>query len=208
MIKNLLIAAALSFGLIPGPAQADTAAVDQLAIELQGLERLQGRFSQTQYADDSEQAVSTSAGRFRLLKPSFFAWEIDRPDSQLIITDGQYLWHHDRDLETVTRRPVAATDEMSPLQVLAGDTKLLHENYDVTVTGQGRYRLQPTAGNPGFKALTLIFADQQISGMEIVDNLNQRLFIQFSEVDAESAQTAADYRFVPPEGADLFYHEQ
>jgi len=208
MMKILLTAAVLSFGLIPGPAQAGTAAVDQLATELQGLERLQGRFSQTQYADDSEQAVSTSAGRFRLLKPSFFAWEIDRPDSQLIITDGQYLWHHDRDLETVTRRPVAAADEMSPLQVLAGDTNLLRENYEVTVTGQGRYRLQPTTGNPGFKTLTLIFADQQVSGMEIVDNLNQRLFIQFTEVDAESAQAPADYRFVPPEDADLFYHEQ
>jgi outer membrane lipoprotein carrier protein len=208
MIKTLLIAAALSLAAAIVPARAETPAIEQLTSQLQGLERLQGRFAQTQYANDSEQAVSTSAGRFRLLKPHYFAWEIERPDSQLIITDGQYLWHHDRDLETVTRRPVTDTDEMSPLQVLAGDTALLGEQYAVTLTGQGRYRLQPKGGNPGFKALTLIFAAQQISGMEILDNLNQRLFIQFSELDAETVQTPADYRFVPPEGADLFYHEQ
>ncbi|PLW67197.1 outer membrane lipoprotein carrier protein LolA [Pseudohalioglobus lutimaris] len=208
MIKTLFTLAALGLGLVIAPVHADQSATDQLSGQLQTLQQLQGRFSQTQYAEQSEQAVSTSTGRFRLLKPSYFAWEIETPDSQLIIADGEYLWHHDRDLETVTRRPVAGTDDMSPLQVLAGDSSLLGEKFEVSVTGKGRFRLEPTAGNPGFKELTLIFAADQIGGMEILDNLNQRLFIEFSEVDDQSSQAPADFRFVPPEDADLFYHEQ
>lgn len=199
---------ALSLLLVAAHVHADPLATKELASRLQAIGQLQGRFQQTQYAEQSEQAVSSSSGRFRLLKPSYFAWEIDSPDSQLIITDGNYLWHYDRDLETVTRRPASDSDEMSPLQVLAGDTSVLQEQYTVTATGKGRFRLLPVSGSAGFRELTLIFADEQISGMEILDNLNQRLFIVFSDVDSESAQKPADYHFTPPEDADLFYHEQ
>ena len=155
-MKRFCLVPLLALVLAASTARADDAATDQLVVRLQGLASLQGNFSQTQYAASEELAVSASSGSFKLLKPAYFIWEIDSPDSQVIVTDGQFLWHHDRDLETVTRRPVAGREEMSPLQVLAGDTAVLRENYDVVITGEGRYRLQPIQGNPGFRDLTLI----------------------------------------------------
>lgn len=205
---SMLAAVGLLCGsLAATSADADTA-TDELVKRLERIERLEGSFSQTQYGQDEEAPVSTSGGRFKLLKPAYFAWDIERPDSQLVVTDGKYLWHHDRDLETVTRRPVAGQETLSPLQVLAGDTGLLNEQFTVTATGKGRFQLVPTGGNPGFRELTLVFAGDEISGMEVLDNLNQRLFIEFTDLDSAPALTPEAFRFQPPEGADLFYHEQ
>jgi len=44
--------------------------------------------------------------------------------------------------------------------------------------------------------------------MEVNDQLNQQLFIQLRDVDSDTELMPADFGFVPPEGADLFYHDQ
>lgn len=206
-MKRVFLLAALGLCLVAGIARSDDIATDQLIQHLKGLEQLQGRFEQTQYAPGEEQVSVLSAGHFKLLKPVYFSWEIDSPDSQLIVADENHLWHHDRDLETVTRRSVAGRDELSPLQVLAGDTALLRERFEVSATGEGRFLLVPTDGSPGFTELTLVFADDQITAMEVTDKLNQRIFIQLTELDSKSTLTPADFNFLPPEGADLFYHD-
>ena len=207
-MKKMLLLVALGLCLIVGIARSEETATGQLIQQLQGLEQLQGRFQQTQYAADSEQPGPTSSGRFSLLKPSYFSWEIESPDSQLVVTDGEHLWHHDRDLETVTRRPVAGQADLSPLQVLAGDTQLLRERFEVVSAGEGRYTLTPLDDNSGFQSLTLVFVGEQISAMEVVDKLNQRLFIELQLLNPESQLSPADFSFTPPEGADLFYHDR
>lgn len=207
-MRKIFLLAVLGLCLVAGIARSDDAATETLIELLAPLSSLQGDFRQQQYAPGTEQAVATTTGQFKLLKPAYFSWEITAPDSQLIVTDGQHLWHHDRDLETVTRRPLNGQEEMSPLQVLAGDTTVLRERFEVSQSGQGRFLLTPIQGEPGFNALTLIFAAGQITGMEIVDNLNQRLFIELLSLDSTSALSPADFSFTPPEGADLFYHDQ
>ena len=48
----------------------------------------------------------------------------------------------------------------------------------------------------------------QLAGMEIRDNLDQLLIITFSDVDSSPGLKPSDFAFEPPEGADLFYHDQ
>ena len=198
----------LGLCLISGAPSADEAATRQLIEQLQGVEQLQGDFEQQQFAPDSDEQVGTSSGNFKLLRPGYFAWEITAPDSQLIIANPQHVWHHDRDLETVTRRPVEGNEAMSPLQVLGGDSSVLHDNYEVNAQGEGQYRLVPLAENAGFKSLQLTLEGGMLVGMLIRDNLDQRLLIRFSNVSSDGGLTPEDFSFAPPEGADLFYHDQ
>jgi outer membrane lipoprotein carrier protein len=199
----------LGLCLVAGIARADEQASAELAAELLQFQHLQGQFLQRQYAASGGELVGETRGNFRLLRPGYFAWEITVPDSQLIIADLEHLWHFDRDLETVTRRPVTGREDMSPLQVLGGDTDVLAKNYTVEKVGAGRYQLVPLPDtNPGFESLVVILASGQFSGMEIHDKLGQRLFIEFSEVDDQTTLTPADFAFTPPAGADLFYHDQ
>lgn len=208
-MTRIILLLGLGLCLFAGIVRSDEQAGAELTAELNALEHLQGQFLQRQYAASGGDLVGETRGNFRLLRPGYFAWEITDPDSQLIIADLEHLWHFDRDLETVTRRPVAGREEMSPLQVLGGDTDVLVNNYAVEKVGAGRYQLTPLPDtNPGFESLVLILADGKFSGMEIQDKLGQRLFIEFSNVDAETPLAPGDFAFSPPEGADLFYHDQ
>lgn len=194
-------------GLLPGAAAlAEDAATDELLAVLRPIGQMQGAFTQQQYAADGSLA-GESRGRFRLLRPGYFAWEITSPDSQLIIADPEYLWQYDRDLETVTRRPVNDSQAMSPLQVLGGDTEALGQHYSVSRDAQGRFLLTPRSGDPGFQSLALDFSGELFRGMEVLDNLGQRVVIEFADVRLGGELTAADFAFAPPPGADLFYHD-
>ncbi len=204
---RLLLVAALAACLLVGIARDAVAApVDDLLARLDTIERLQGLFEQQQFGDDGE-ILLASSGNFRILRPGYFAWEITEPDSQLVLADPDYLWHHDRDLETVTRRPVAG-EQMAPLQVLGGDEQLLRERFDVSSDAANRFTLVPAEGDPGFRSLTLEFRDGQLSAMDIIDRLNQRVSVQFSDLDADSELTPADFAFQPPPDADLFYYDE
>jgi outer membrane lipoprotein carrier protein len=186
--------------------EPDTDLNDLLAA-LAPIERLQGLFSQRQYGQDGL-LLAESSGSFKLLRPGYFAWEILSPDQQLIIADPDFIWHYDRDLETVTRRPVTSESAMAPLQILGGDESALREKFQIDRAEDGAFVLTPISENAGFKQLTLHLGDAQITGMDVLDNLGQQVMIEFSNLDGESALTDSDFAFTPPEGADLFYYDE
>lgn len=187
--------------------------VDDLLAALAPVKRLQGSFTQQQYGQD-KLLLTESSGRFRLLRPGYFSWEIQSPDQQLIIAGPEYLWHFDRDLETVTRRPVTTNADMTPLQILGGDESALREKFHVERKaereGEGKdtFVLTPSSPGVGFKQLTLFLDGAQITGMEIRDNLDQDVVIKFTDLDSTSELSSADFAFTPPPEADLFYYDE
>jgi outer membrane lipoprotein carrier protein len=192
------------FGVLRARAADPT---EELAAALDRIDHLKGRFEQRQF-DESGQLLQESSGSFRLLRPGYFAWEIEVPDSQLVIADPEYIWHHDRDLETVTRRPVSGSVDASPLQVLGGDETVLRKQFTVTRPEPGRYVLVDTSGEASFSELTLHLQGNTILGMQIMNKLNQRVEVDFHEVDSDTPLTPGDFVFQPPPGADLFYYDQ
>jgi outer membrane lipoprotein carrier protein len=181
--------------------------LSDLITALEPVRQLQGSFSQRQYGQDNV-LLAESSGKFRLLRPGYFSWEIQSPDNQLIVAGPEYIWHHDRDLETVTRRPVTTDAEMTPLQILGGDEDALREKFQVVRKAQGAFLLTPASNDVGFKQLTLYLDGAQLTGMEIQDNLDQNVVIKFTELDSTSALGATDFGFTPPPGADLFYYDE
>jgi outer membrane lipoprotein carrier protein len=205
MKKNLVV---LWLTLTAAWASAQTvSAIDELSGALQDIQQLQGNFAQRQYGANDVLLVESS-GTFRLLRPGYFAWEIVSPDSQLIIASPEFIWHYDRDLETVTRRPVTDNAQMSPLQVLGGDDAVLREKYSVTRADNGSFTLTPLAADAGFKRLTLQLDGSRITGMDILDNLNQRVVVVFDQMDSQTKLSSDDFAFSPPDGVDLFYYDE
>jgi outer membrane lipoprotein carrier protein len=187
-------------------ANADNDATEQLLDALKQIQSLQGRFEQSQY-DQNQAPIARSEGQFKLLRPGYFYWEIDSPGSQLILATTQYIWHHDRDLETVTRRPIDDSEQMSPLQVLGGDEDLLRESFTVTRLDEFAYSLQPNGIKPGFTKLQLTLDGAQFGSLEIIDNLNQKIIITFTYPQEQTPLTVQDFLYTPPPGADLFYYD-
>jgi outer membrane lipoprotein carrier protein len=199
--------AALGLLFMGNWASAETDSIDALLVALAPIVSIEGEFQQLQY-DENETLVAESSGRYKLLRPGYFYWEINSPDSQLIVADPQYIWHHDRDLETVTRRPIVDSEQLSPLQVLGGNEALLRSSFTVEQTTETTFALHPRGINPGFQRLLVTFKGAGFEGLEIADNLNQRVVIGFTTVDTASGLSPADFSFTPPEGADLFYYDE
>ncbi|MEM9256640.1 MAG: outer membrane lipoprotein chaperone LolA [Pseudomonadota bacterium] len=185
---------------------ADGGAVD-LSNAMEQVQHLQGRFEQQQF-DESGELLQESSGRFMLLRPAYFSWDITSPDSQLIIADPEYLWHHDRDLETVTRRPIATAQAAAPLQVLSGDMEALSTRYQVSNIGVDRFTLIPLQADAGFEELTVQLKEGLMESMSILDTLGQRIEVQFLDVDSDATLTPKDFAFSPPTEADLFYYDE
>jgi outer membrane lipoprotein carrier protein len=205
MTKYLL---AIWLGLAPllSLAQAESDVNDLLAA-LAPIKHLQGSFLQQQYGQDNL-LLTESSGKFRLLRPGYFAWEILNPDAQLIIAGPEFIWHYDRDLETVTRRPVTSHAEMTPLQILGGDESVLRDKFQVVRKAEGAFLLTPRSADVGFKEVTLYLDKAQLTGMDIQDNLDQSIVIKFADLDSHTDLDIADFAFTPPTGADLFYYDE
>jgi outer membrane lipoprotein carrier protein len=194
---------------LSAPASAQQAtSTDALLQRLAGITHIQGEFQQFQYGDN-EVLLAESSGFFKLLRPTFFSWEIRSPDQQLVIANQEFLWHYDIDLQTVTRRPIAGNVEASPLQVLAGDESVLREQYTVVRDDADNFTLVPLGDAQGFKRLAVRFDGSNIVGMDILDKLNQHVKVSFSKLDSSSTLSAADFDFAPPQGdVDLFYYDE
>jgi outer membrane lipoprotein carrier protein len=202
-MRKLMVALAL--WVVAAGTLADT--TDDLVAALAGFDSLLGEFRQQQRNEQGE-FVSESSGHFALLRPGYFSWEIVTPDSQLVVADPEFIWHYDRDLETVTRRPASLDGQISPMQVLGGDEAAIRAHFSVSSPRPGVFQLTPLSADAGFRALSLELTDGTLSGMQVTDNLGQFLDIRFSATRSDSSLGVSDFAFVPPPGADLFYHEQ
>ena len=192
--------------------QASSAeSTNELIETLDLTESLQGNFVQELYGADGV-LQGTSSGTFKMLRPGYFLWDISSPDSQLILVTPQYLWHLDRDLETLTRRPVSDSAAMSPLQLLGGKEEFLQQGFDVRKMNDTLFSITPkqneSATNAGFSSLDISLDKNVIAGMEVIDGLNQRIVITFQGVDKSSVLTEVDFDFTPPDGVDLFYYDE
>lgn len=184
--------------------ESDGVAADALGETLASIAQLSGRFRQTIYPEAGGRAT-TSTGEFRLQAPGRFLWRIDPPDNQLVVTQGEYLWHYDADLETATRRPVSESAS-APLQVLAGDRDSLAQDFSVSRSGDGVYMLIPRASGAGFQSLELSLEDGLPVSLAIVDNLSQRIEIRLEALSTESFDSDV-FDFTPPDSADVFIHD-
>ncbi|MEM7691633.1 MAG: outer membrane lipoprotein chaperone LolA [Pseudomonadota bacterium] len=166
-------------------------------------ERALGRFDQRLF-DESGTLVEQSSGTYRAMQPRFFRWEINEPDQQAIIVNEETLWHFDIDLATATRRPVTASNDLSALELLTGDTAALRQQFSVSPLDKNRYRLHPLYAQAGFVSLELTLQDDKIVRIEIFDRSSQQIVIALSPSDDPSTVSRSDFDFDPPEGVEVF----
>lgn len=200
---------ALLFMFSPLLALADDAALQKLSAQLEPLKSLQGQFVQT-VSDEKGKVMQTSQGTVAVKRGNRLRWETTSPFAYLIVTDGAVLWRYDQDLEQATKQRFKGELADTPALILSGDMPRIRANYHVGVE-QGSngvyYRLTPKQTNALFRALTLQFAGDKISQLVLLDNLDQRTEIRFSNVVNNPTLSDVVFRFEPPPGVDVVVDE-
>ncbi len=147
-----------------------------------------------------------AAGTFAFLRPGKFRWTYETPYEQVIVGDGERLWVYDRDLNQVIVRKLDRALGSTPAALLAGDSAL-EANFDLVDAGNqdglDYVDAKPRTSDTGFERVRIGFAGNVPRAMELKDTLGNVTTLRFGSFERNSALDAAQFRFVPPNGADV-----
>ncbi len=203
MLKKLIAGTSLivSLGVQAGP-------VEDLDTLLSGHQTAQARFTQFSMNESGSRAEE-SRGYFAVERPNRFRWVTETPFVQEIVSDGEYIWIYDPDLEQVTRKTADEQGGSAPAMILNGQIEQLSQSFEIRkidqdAGGVALFELLPkNAENSTFTRIRLLFEQDRISELSMQDSLGQRsmLTLQALEYDAELPDDV--FKFDPPEGTDV-----
>jgi len=88
----------------------------------EGLEGVSGTF--TSETKGSSGDTLRSSGRFSSLKPDHYLWDIQTPDSQMLVVNPTGFWQIDRDLDVVILRDVPSSTQLPLAKIWLSESEL------------------------------------------------------------------------------------
>jgi outer membrane lipoprotein carrier protein len=171
----------------------------------QGLEGLDGRFSQRVFDADGRLTEETG-GRVALSAPRLFRWEYEAPFPQLIVADGDHVWVYDPDLEQVQVRKQSLEEQQSPLAALIDPAELERQFTVSAAASDGALDwivLTPKDDEAQIESARLAFEGVELRRMTMADALGQRTEIRFENWQRNPAFARGTFVFVPGPGVDV-----
>ena len=202
---KFVIAAVALIGIFNSPVYAQS--VEQrLSDALSDMDNLTADFKQT-VLDDDKQIVQQSSGSLAIQRPGKFAWIYKTPYEQQIIADGEELWIYDVELDQVTVKPMDAGLASAPIMILMQQTGIVSE-FDIKEVGQRKFlfwvELVPRSQDIDYTNVFIGLEDGAVKAMELRDKFGQSTQIVFENLRLNVVHDPATFRFVPPEGVDVF----
>jgi outer membrane lipoprotein carrier protein len=192
-------------GSLTNPVWAEEAA-QRLRAALKNLDNISAEFKQT-LLDEDKNIVQQSRGTMALQRPGKFAWIYTEPFEQRIIGDGEELWIYDVELEQVTVKPMDAGISNAPIMILMKQTDVTQQ-FDVSEVGQRKFlywvELKPHASDLEYSSIFIGLEDDNVRAMELQDQFGQSTQIVFENMRVGVVHNPATFKFVPPEGVDVF----
>ena len=198
MKKHLLLLLLFSFPALAG-------GLDDFLAFNSSTKTATARFDQ-QVFDRAGKVVERAQGTFAFQRPGKFRWTYEKPNKQLLVSDGTKLWIHDPDLNQVTVKRIDQAISSTPAALLAGrdDITALFTLRDAgAADGLNWVEAAPKAQDTGFERVRLGLQGKTLAAMELHDQLGGRTLLRFSELKPNAPVSADTFRFAPPKGADV-----
>ena len=164
---------------------------------LLNLDNLTADFKQT-VLDDEKKVVQQSSGKVAIQRPGKFSWIYTTPYEQQIIADGKELWVYDVDLDQVT---------VKPMMILMRKEKLTDE-FSISEVGQRKFlywvELEPRSQDMDYTNVYIGLKDGAVKAMELRDKFGQSTQIVFDNLRLKVIHNPKTFRFIPPDGVDVF----
>ena len=203
-MKKITLILALVFTIV-SVAYAETAE-QRLNKALKNLDNLTADFKQT-VLDDEKQVVQQSSGQLAIQRPGKFSWIYKTPYEQQIVADGSELWIYDVDLDQVTVKPMDSGLATAPIMILMKQTEI-GEEFAVNEIGQRKFlywvELEPNSRDLEYTQVYIGLQDGQVKAMELRDNFGQSTQIVFENLRLDVIHDPKTFKFVPPDGVDVF----
>ena len=175
---------------------------DALIKMFSNINSISANFKQTVY-DQNGNALSVSTGSLLIARPDKFRWNMTAPMTQLSVGDGKQVWTYQPDLEQVSVNPMTAQIGQTPLAILSGSVSALTQYFTIQATSNQTFKLMAKDPNAPFSEVDLQFNGSLISSMTLIDSLDQKTVLSFSNVKNNLAVLASQFTFVVPQGVDV-----
>ncbi|PRY66461.1 outer membrane lipoprotein carrier protein [Vreelandella songnenensis] len=209
LLSSPLTLAATALGLtFATPVLANDAA-ERLTERLEPLESYQASFEQ-KILDGSGERLQSATGEMWLSRPGMLRWEVEAPYSQVVVSDGSDVYLYDPDLEQVTVQPMDDRVTHTPALLLSGNIGELTSNYDVVYdqeNGEDVFTLIPSSADTLFEELSMVFDNDTLTQLWMMDSTGQRTLITFSDITQNGAIDRSLFNFDIPEGTDVIREE-
>ena len=208
MIKNVIQLLLCGLFLCIANVNAATSVESEFVARLNALQTISGEFKQTIKDQDGNDVQQPTAGDFVIKRPGYFYWHTQPPYQQLIVANQENLWVYDPDLEQVTVYDQQKMDN-SPASILSGDEKAILEQFEFTSEKKGaitKYFLHPKATQKkSFATLIFSYHNDTLQSLLLVDELDQKTHIVFSDVTINQKVDMKKFNFTPPADVDVIY---
>lgn len=186
MMYSCLAAGAL---LLATPALAQSEAPVSAAQAQQNLQ--QKLAAMQQYRADFEQTVTDidgevvyeASGQLEMARPDKLRWETSMPDENLLIADGRAVWNVDPFVEQVTILDQQRAVQDNPIVLLTSDSAQQWQQFDIAQPQTNTFTITPKDGEGQIQQLELVFDEQTLTGLTMLDAQQQSSRLQFSDID-------------------------
>lgn len=182
---------------------ADTKYLDSF---LRNLKTLQAQFEQKIY-NENNTLLEHSQGKMYVQRPNKFRWVYQKPYNQLIVADGERVWIYESDLDQVTVKNLNKALGKTPAFLLSRNRKVDKDFWVRKLRyrkGLMRFELTPKDTQAAFQKMIIKLGRRKtLAGFELVDNLGQKSYINFTRVRRNQRLDRSFFIFTPPAGADI-----
>jgi outer membrane lipoprotein carrier protein len=175
---------------------------------LSSLYTFEANFSQRIYNDNGT-LLEHSTGKMYVKRPNKFHWIYEQPYNQLIVADGERVWIYDSDLDQVTVKNMNKALGKTPAFLLSRSRKV-NKDFIVKQIAYTRkaFELTPKDRQATFKKIRIKFdINNNLKGFELLDNLDQRSYITFTNFKKNQRIDEGLFIFTPPAGSDIINEE-
>ncbi len=181
-----------------GEYQASRSALEAFSND---LESLTAKFEQSSI-DGSGYLIEQLDGVFYFQAPNQFRWAYSAPMPELIVGDGEQLWHFDPSLEQATVRTQPPASDL-PILALT-DPAVMAASYAIEPDERpSTLRFIPTEADAPIAEAIVQIAEGRPAVVEWVDDFGQRTRIVFSDMRVNQWIDPAIFQFAPPPGIDV-----
>jgi len=195
-------------GLLSAPdARAENPDLIELDTLLGGIETFQADVQQI-IVEVSGGVLEESQIVFRLKRPHGFYWETLEPFPELIVTDGESLWHYEPDLWQVTIEDWDIDQSELAAQLLSGRTLALAEEYTVrrheaSTHERAEFLLYPMDPASLYEQVSIYFESAVMQAIHITSTNGQRTLWQFSNQKLNEPLSDDIFTFEMPDDEDI-----
>ena len=203
-LAGLLLAALFAMPSLASANDVDHA--DKLSSQLSEYRSFQAGFTQ-RVEDGRGAAPQETTGELKARRPGYFYWKTDAPMEQIIVADGERVTVYDPDLLQASVYAMEQQLSQTPALLLSGEVVDLAESFRISHDTFGdsgeEYTLVPREPGSLFEELTLVFVEDLLVEMRLVDAMEQRSVLEFENVSINEDIADDVFELDLPEDVDV-----